>query len=228
MEFKILLRGFSLTAILMAGSCAAPMNDGSATFNDAAVNNPITVEPAYQSMKIYYAPGDMGGSSEQARLEDFVDAYITHGNGSIAVSVPAGRNAPQMIGYFAQAINDLGVPKNRIIVATHDAPDGDARVNINYVSYRAATNTCGRWTENLAYSADNLTPKNFGCAVQQNIAAQIADPRDLLVPREMANADAARRATVMGNYQQGKVTQAEKRIVDVSAEQSAPGANVGH
>ena len=223
MEIKILLRGLSLAAVLMAGSCAAPTQGVPHTMEDGAVNHPISVEPAYQSIRLYYSPADAGISpADQARFDNFVADYQEHGNGSIAVSAPAGINSQAMIGFFAQRINDMGVPKNHILVASHDAPDGDMRVEINYVSYQARTEKCGDWSENLAYSADNLTPKNFGCAVQHNIAAQVADPRDLLGPRPMENASASRRAAVVGNYEQGKVTSAAK-----SADQSAPGSGIG-
>jgi pilus assembly protein CpaD len=224
MDIKYLLRGFSLAAVLMAGSCAVPpTNDGRSIVEDGAVNHPIEVEPAYQSMKLYYSPADTGISpADQARFDSFVADYQDHGNGSIAVSAPAGINSKVMIGFFAQRINDMGVPKDHILVASHDAPDGDMRVEINYVSYQAHTDKCGDWSENLAYSADNLTPKNFGCSVQHNIAAQVADPRDLLGPRTMDAASAVRRATAMTNYEKGAITSSAK-----SPDQSAPGSGLG-
>jgi pilus biogenesis lipoprotein CpaD len=153
MNIKYLLRGFSLAAMLMAGSCAVPpTNDGRSIVEDGAVNHPIEVEPAYQSMKLYYSPADTGISpADQARFDSFVADYQDHGNGSIAVSAPAGINSKRaMIGFFAQRINDMGVPKDHILVASHDAPDGDMRVEINYVSYQAHTDKCGDWSENLA------------------------------------------------------------------------------
>lgn len=227
MDIKILLRGLSLAAVLMAGSCAAPTNGGNQITEDGAVNHPIEVEPSYQSMKLYYSPADTGISpADQARFDSFVADYQEHGNGSIAVSAPAGINSQAMIGFFAQRINDMGVSKDHILVASHDAPDGDMRVEINYVSYQAHTDKCGDWSENLAYTADNLTPKNFGCAVQQNIAAQVADPRDLLGPRTMQDASAVRRAVVMGNYEQGKVTQADKNSSNKGNEQSGTSSDV--
>jgi pilus assembly protein CpaD len=228
MDIKYLLRGICLAAVLMAGSCAVPpTNDAKSIMEDPEVNHPIEVEPSYQSMKLYYSPADTGISpADQARFDGFVADYQEHGNGSIAVSAPAGINSKGMIGFFAQRINDMGVPKDHILVASHDAPDGDMRVEINYVSYQAHTDKCGDWSENLAYSADNLTPKNFGCAVQQNIAAQVADPRDLLGPRTMEAASAVRRATVMGNYEQGKITQADKNKTDKQNEQAGTSSNV--
>jgi pilus assembly protein CpaD len=46
--------------------------------------------------------------------------------------------------------------------------------------------------------------------VQHNIAAQIAEPRDLVGPRPATPSDATRRNTVLDNYEKGKVTAAEK------------------
>jgi pilus assembly protein CpaD len=224
MDIKYLFRGFSLAAVLLAGSCAAPTNG---LMEDGAVNHPISVEPSYQSMKLYYAPADNGISpADQARFDNFVASYQEHGNGAIAVSAPSGINSQVMIAFFAQRINDMGVSKDHILVATHDAPDNDQRVEINYVSYQAHTDKCGDWSEDLANTEDNMVPKNFGCAVQQNIAAQVSDPRDLLAPRPIEDASAVRRATVMGNYEAGKITSSDKRKADLSDEQSGTSSDV--
>jgi pilus assembly protein CpaD len=225
-NMQYLLRGLCLAAMLMAGSCAAPTKDGNMRMEDGAANNPISVEPSYQSLKLPYA-GTLS-SADQARFEAFVAGYMGHGNGSIAVSAPAGNMSPAMITFFAQRINEMGVARDHILVATHDAPDGDMRVEINYVSYQAHTDKCGDWSENLAFTEDNDTPKNFGCSVQQNIAAQIADPRDLLHPRDMQDASAVRRDTVIGNYELGKITSSEKRSSGLGDEQNGTSSQVGH
>ena len=228
MDTKIFFRGFCLASVLMAGSCASNAPDATHTALDGAFNHPIRVEPSYQSIKLYYSPADAGiQPTDQARFNGFVSNYEAHGNGSIAVSAPSGMNSQAMIGFFAQRINELGVSKDHILVATHDSPDGDMRVEINYVSYQARTDKCGDWSEDLDYTALNDTPRNFGCAEQQNIAAQIADPRDLIAPRGMDPADGARRASVVSNYEQGKVTQADKHTSDSGVEQSAGASKVG-
>ena len=224
MDTKVLFRGLWLASVLAAGSCASHAPDATHMAEDGAFNHPITVEPSYQSLKLYYSPADAGiQPADQARFTSFIADYEAHGNGSIAVSAPSGMNSQAMIGFFAQRINDLGVSKDHILVATHDAPDGDMRVEINYVSYQAHTDKCGDWSENLAYTDDNLTPKNFGCSVQQNIAAQLADPRDLLGPRPTEDASATRRATVVNNYEKGAITSAAK-----SPDQTAPGSPVAN
>ena len=227
MDTKILFRGMCLASVLMAGSCASHAPDAMHMSEDGGFNHPITVEPSYQSIKLYYSPADAGiQPADQARLASFIADYEAHGNGSIAVSAPAGMNSQAMIGFFAQRINDLGVSKDHILVATHDLSNGDMRVEINYVSYEAHTDKCGDWSQDLDFTADNDTPKNFGCSVQQNIAAQVADPRDLIQPRDMDASNSARRSTVINNYEQGKVTSADKRKADVSNEQSGTSSDV--
>ena len=46
--------------------------------------------------------------------------------------------------------------------------------------------------------------ESFGCATQQNLAAMVDNPLDLLYPRGMTPADAARRATVLDKYRRGE------------------------
>jgi len=227
MNMQYLLRGLCLACVLMAGSCAAPTNDANGMKEDGAANHPISVEPSYESLKLSYSMGGLS-PADQAKFDAFVSDYQGHGNGSIAVSAPAGNMSPAMIAFFAQHINDLGVSKDHILVATHDAPTGDMRVEINYVSYQAHTDKCGDWSQDLANTEDNDTPKNFGCAVQQNIAAQIADPRDLLHPRDMQDASAVRRDTVIGNYEAGKITSSDKRSSVLADEQNGTSSQVGH
>ena len=55
-------------------------------------------------------------------------------------------------------------------------------------------------------TSENKNYFNFGCASQQNLAAQIADPRDLLSPRGVDSIDAGRRTTVLDNYRRGEPT----------------------
>jgi pilus assembly protein CpaD len=63
---------------------------------------------------------------------------------------------------------------------------------------------------------------DFGCSVQQNIAAMVADPKDLVAPREMGPGDAVRRATLVKQYETGAVTAAAK-----SQDQSGAVSTVG-
>jgi pilus assembly protein CpaD len=204
---KNILRYASVVAVLLAGSCTGPVT----LSNDGAVNHPITVEPHYSAIKLPFSAPATGLLPEDAsRLDEFATLYLEHGNGALSISAPAGPEASAAIGYFAERLASLGVARSRIMVGTHEAADGDRRVEIGYMAYVAQTDPCGDWSENLANTAANQSSPNFGCAVQHNIAAMVSDPRDLVQPRSMDAGNAARRNTVLGNYQQGKVTAADK------------------
>lgn len=213
----------SLAALLIAGSCAAPMNDGTGYMADPTVNHPITVEPAYHSIKLPFSATDAGlMPDDSAQFSVFVAEYLASGNGAISITAPAGDNAA--IGYFGERMAALGVPRDRILVGTRQG--GGDKVEIGYMSYKAHVEACGDWSTNWGDGADNQPPANFGCATQHNLAAMVADPRDLIQPRTMDPADATRRNTVLGHYEKGEITQADKHTVDKPVEQSGTSSEV--
>lgn len=206
---KNVLRIASIAAVVLAGSCAAPMNDGDTISSDPATNHPIMVEPHFDSIKLSFSAPEAGLlPDEAAKLDAFVADYLSRGSGSISISAPKGQDSTEAIRYFGTRLFEMGVPRSKILVGTHDGPD--QRVQIGFIAYSAHTAPCGDWSENLANTADNTTGKNFGCSVQANIAAQVADPRDLIEMRPTDPSDAARRGVVLDNYEQGKVTAADK------------------
>ena len=122
--------------------------------------------------------------------------------------------------WLSDRINNMGVGRNQILVSSHDA--SDARVEVNFISYQAHADSCGDWSEDLAYTMDNKSAHNLGCANQRNMAAMVSDPRDLMGPRPMDDGDGRRRQTVITNYDIGTPTGATK-----SADQSAAISDVG-
>jgi pilus assembly protein CpaD len=227
MKPQYLLRAAALLSVLVAGSCSVT-NDGSMLSEDGARNHPILVEPSYRDLKIQFAGGTDGMSADDAiKFDAFLADYRAHGNGSLGISVPNGPTSRAAITYFGERAAATGISRDKILVSTREVANGDTRVSVNYITYTARTESCGDWSEDLAFSGDNLTPKNFGCSVQQNIAAMVADPRDLLGPGRMGPVDTARRAAVMEHYQKGEVTQAAKHSADSGSEQSANTSSVG-
>jgi pilus assembly protein CpaD len=214
------LRLFALCAVALGSCTSTPDRNPGMMMADGAANHPITVEPSYQSLKLAWSPAEGLTQADNARFDAFVAAYRDHGNGSIAVSAPASPMAQGAVQYFAGRINAMGISRDKILVAAHDVADGDMRVEVNFVSYVASTEKCGDWSDDLSFTLTNSTPKNFGCSVQQNLAAMVADPRDLLGPRTMGEGDGSRAVTILGKYEQGQITAAEKRKNDLSNEQS--------
>lgn len=218
---SILFRSLALAAVLTAGSCTGPADGEKPVFDDPVANHPILVQPSYQSLKVSASPAGIE-SQDMAKFQAFVADYQTHGNGKIVISVANGASANAEVASIAERINALGVSRDQILVANHDVQANDYRVELNYISYQANTAPCGDWSEDLAHTFDNKTASNLGCSVQHNIAAMVADPRDLLGPRPMDGADAGRRGTVVTNYEKGSPTAATK-----TADQSSAISDVG-
>jgi pilus assembly protein CpaD len=206
-NLRDVLRIAAIGAVLLAGSCASPSEDDAKA--DAGVHHPIAVEPHYSSIKVSFSAPQAGLlPDDSARFEAFVADYLSRGSGSISVSAPQGGGSSAALSYFGARLFQMGVPRSHILVGTRE--DSDSRVEIGFIAYAAAVDPCGDWSDDVAHTFRNRTSKNFGCAVQHNIAAQVADPRDLIEMRPSDPADAARRVQVLDNYEKGKVTAAEK------------------
>lgn len=217
-----LLRAASVAAVLLAGSCASPTNDGT-VFADGLRNHPITVAPHYQAVRVTFSDPAAGLSPEDsAHLSIFVDDYLARGDGQISISAPQGPNSSAALAYLGDDLVHMGVPRSRILVGTHDSGNGETRVEIGYIAYGARTDACGNWSEDASDTAQNVPLPDFGCSVQHNVAAMVADPRDLVAPRGMGPSDATRRETVVGTYEKAQSTGAAK-----SSEQSANLSGVG-
>ncbi|MBK1870912.1 hypothetical protein JHL16_31390 [Aestuariivirga sp. YIM B02566] len=82
---------------------------------------------------------------------------------------------------------------------------------------------CGNWPKDLTRDAQNNEYQNFGCAQQNNIAAMVANPEDLIRPRIPTPSDPMRRSKVIDNYRTGEATSAateqqqeKSKIADVA------------
>jgi pilus assembly protein CpaD len=227
MKLDHLFRALAVGSVLVAGSCSVTNNDASIS-EDGARNHPIAVEPSYRDLKVQFMGGADGVSAEEAaKFDAFVTDYRVHGNGMLSISVPSGAASRSAITFFAERAVASGISRDKILVSTREAGNTDPRVDVSYITYTARAESCGDWSENLAFTGDNLTPKNFGCSVQHNIAAMVANPRDLLGPGAMSPVSTNRRAIVIEHYEKGEITQADKRTVDKPVEQSAGASSVG-
>jgi len=99
-------------------------------------------------------------------------------------------------------------PDDIVHVSQADQPEDI--VSVNTIFYRAHVYDCNQTWENLSKTANNNVYNNFGCTISSNLAAQVADPRDLAAPRTPTPADASRKTVILGKYRDGKVTSQEK------------------
>jgi len=104
---------------------------------------------------------------------------------------------------FAQIARTSGIPADRIMITSYQAGSVEvsAPVRVAYTAVRASTDRCGRWPDHILETAENKHFANFGCSYQNNVAAQLANPNDLLGPRKQTPIDADNRSAVIEDYQ---------------------------
>ncbi len=180
--------------------------------DDYRTRHPITLTEVEHTLDMPIASGDREmtiGMSDA--VGGFAADYLSSSSGTIQILIPQGSPnsaaASHMRKQIREALIRRGVPGPRIIETSYQAgASGDAApVRLSYVAITAVTNQCGDWPEDLQDNTfANKNWQNFGCATQANLAAQIANPMDLVTPRAQAPIDATRRSTVIGLYRAGK------------------------
>jgi len=222
-KLRRLSRAIVATAVLaLLAGCAMTTTDSvtvGAVPDDYRTNHPIMIAEKDQIIDLPVGASDRGMTGTQkVALGGFLDDYDRSAAPVLTILVPRGsRNelaASQAGAEFAQFAKKRGVPPGRVTVSSYAAQSGDtsAPVRVMYTAMRAQTNKCGRWPEDIAQTGDNKHYANFGCSYQNNMAAQIANPADLLGPRKMTEIDAERRSVVIDDYRRS--TEAGRSEVD--------------
>jgi pilus assembly protein CpaD len=204
---KILRASTALAALLIA-ACANVTN-GPEDGLSVTERFPITVEPHMEALRVpYNAQRNTLDDASGAELSRFARDYLENGSGAISVS--ATRRIPDAANAVVGRLVALGVPRSRIMIGNDDALSAAEEVKVSYIRYQAHAEACGDWSANLGSTAANKPSPNFGCATQHNLAAMIADPRDLVTPKPLDPEDAQRRLTVLDKYRKGETTVANK------------------
>ena len=146
-----------------------------------------------------------------AALTELADRWLAGRGPQVTIQSPirgASAEAVATTRFAAQALLvSLGVPAARVAQAGYEpSGDGAAPVIVGFRAYEAVVPRCGQGFDRVNATHTNLPMENFGCAVTANMAAQLADPGDLVSPRDLDAPPADRRAYVLDKYRQGKIT----------------------
>ncbi|MEC9249455.1 MAG: CpaD family pilus assembly protein [Pseudomonadota bacterium] len=152
--------------------------------------------------------------AQQSQLEMIADQYKARGHGPLVISYPQGAaNQQAAMHAIAEARNYLyaaGLDWRQIRGGAYDAQGaGNGSLVFSFTQYEAVAPDCRGW-DNLAVEIDNRRSDRFGCFMAANLAATVADPRDLIAPRTMEAADGERRQTVLDRYRAGQSTASER------------------
>lgn len=177
-----------------------------------AEEHPISVDTQVVTLTLDVAPGAGGlTSQDKARIRAFADSYLVSGHGPVTLTAPVGGGAEgagaAMAAEARAYLSEVGVDYASISGSSYVAgQSGPRQIIISYTHYVATPSACGVWSGMRARDYSNLRSPNFGCATQNNLAAMVSDPRDLIQPADTTSADATARIRAMRAYRDGQVT----------------------
>ena len=178
--------------------------------DDFRARHPVAVTRGPASLELELGP-EAAGLSERQKAEAYAFAYgyRKSGEGPLAVLMPAGtaneaaarRALPELRVTLARA----GIGPEAVDIRPYGPAGGAAApIRLSYTALRAHTNTCGLWPDDLQGDQQNRSYYNFGCASQQNLAAMVRDPADLVSPQPETRPYATRRQEALGKYGKGE------------------------
>jgi len=200
-------------AALALSACATPQDMGPVPLTPISRYS-LQVEPGMD--RIALAVHDQGLSpTQRAALSALAARASAENAAELRIEAPSGGDpiANEHAWRAKAALEDAGVPANRILVVSYSAPDPRAPVLAGFETARAFVPQCGQNWGNLNPSFTNQSQMNLGCAITANMAAQIANPRDIVTPRAMTPADSHRAAVVFDNYRKGSNTSAPQETL---------------
>lgn len=211
---------------LLAGCKTYPKHEVAGwMFADPAVRYPIEVGEREISADFAVPRGAPGLSRAQIyNVGDFVHGYKKDGKGPLLVRAPNGTPnevaAMRALDDLRHTLRQAHIPGDSVVFEPYyGGGDPKAPIRLSYLRYVAKSAPCGDWDDNVAADQLNIPYPNFGCAAQQNLAAMVADPRDLVEPRDMTPRSSERRDTIWGKWIRGEPT-AAKKSADESADVS--------
>jgi len=194
--------GAGLLALLI-GACETDIQQ-----HDPHYAHPSTVERKSARLDVGPLYAGKPTPADAQRIDEFLAAYHTQGEAPLEVTVPGKSTddpaAREHALQLANALMQRGVPAKDInlYVAESQTP---GTASVTFPIYITGPEECGYTSDFWDYGHDNAIDPNFGCALQHNTDAMVANPRDLVYPREMTPGRSGARAFyVIDNYQHGK------------------------
>ena len=215
------LSGFVCSAagaltLLSLAACHSAFNGAKDAWSEQS-EHPITVTTRVISGQIHIANGSADLSDEdQDKVAELAADYRARGFGKLSIAAPDGASGNRAALQVAAEMTDValheGVDVSKVEISSYHptAETAAAPIVISYSVYEATPSACGDWSKNYAFAPLNHPTPDHGCATQNNLAAMIENPRDLVVARDQQAPDEGRRAFVLDQYRKGAITSSQK------------------
>ncbi|MEM6536556.1 MAG: CpaD family pilus assembly lipoprotein [Pseudomonadota bacterium] len=213
--------GLSLVGLLAASTSGCELyRNKTADAISYTEAHPISVDT--QTVTLTLSPSATGelSSLDTAKIRSFASTYLAKGHGPISFTSPNELRGeePTFEAQVFQVFHDVGMRKDDILRTAYarTIEGGNAYV-LSFTQYVATPSACGVWQGIRRNDYKNIRSPNFGCATQNNLAAMVVDPRDLIIPADQSAPDSAIRIRGVRAFRQGEDT-ATQRNENISVE----------
>jgi pilus assembly protein CpaD len=170
----------TLTLLALTATLGGCMGGGSPGSNNRSLDS--VHQPIVSNQIFNFDVATLGGElppSEQGRLDGWFDAMgIAYGD-RIAVEDPSLYGKGAATAQIRRMVERRGLMISEAVPVTAGAvAPGYLRVTITRASARVPG--CPDWARRNSSSDVNATSSNYGCAINSNLAAMVADPNDLI------------------------------------------------
>ena len=206
--------GLALTVLGLA-ACASDPKSPAHTARNVDLLYPLKAAPTPDQIALALHPEGLSQAQSLA-LRDLAQRRSAADGGTITVSVPRGGPDSVLAEQGLRAVRDRlvaeGVAVQDIDSKLYDTTDPKAPLLVVYTAVKADVPVCGKKWDDLTHTRDNAVYSTFGCSLTANMAAQIANPNDIVHPQTETAANIDRRITVLHKYEAG---------IDTSSQQDA-------
>ena len=178
-------------ALLLLAALALPGCISTDVAADDAIRAPVHASDKYALTYVKDDVSTLEVSTKNATLNPYqknqIRSFLYYARQfkgkKLSVEAPSGDgNSIPVATEIANIMIDEGVEREDVLY--HEYAGGPhAPVRIKFESDTIWRKWCGDWSKDLADTSDNTSYPNLGCAVQNNLAAMIADPKTLVVPK---------------------------------------------
>ncbi len=200
-----------LLCVTMLSACTMGKRDSftvGSVPSDYTKRHPIILAEKEQTLDIPVASGAQRlNEATISNVRAFATNFSNSGTGTIVMLLPSGSAnaaaAQRVQNQIIHALEQGGGSRGNMAIQTYNATQHglSAPIRLSFRGVTASTNQCGQWDADILSTGENRNYSDFGCSSQNNLAAQISNPGDLLGPRRQSPIDAANRGAVIEAYQ---------------------------
>ncbi|MEO1019930.1 MAG: CpaD family pilus assembly lipoprotein [Pseudomonadota bacterium] len=224
-----LMLGTVAACVLGLAACQAPVSPAGTEY----IPEP-TVSVEQRQIEIYFATDRAELDADQtARLAQFLADLDPPANSLVSLTghadyrssdqhnlalserrIAAVRQEIETLGYRDLQIDAEAYGEHQAVQppATPAALARDRRTGVTVQVFAAVGPPCPNWSRSVAFDPQNLPSSNLGCANATNLAAMIADPRDLAEGRTPGPTDGAQAIGAIERYRTDEVKELSKEL----------------